>query len=183
MRIFQSELLSHLSTKCDFISLTLSWESRSLSAMIVLASFQVLPIRPVCSIYNTLPQTSCLKKKKTVCNLDFSLGTADFISTEGWSFGWKLWIVSISINKEWNPLMSCSNDLMNVVLGQNINKLQANKCCHFLFSQLHSIQNIKTWMSRIKEGKDERNYSEQLQKWINCESVLLSCLSGIFTLC
>lgn len=123
------------------------------------------------------------KQKKTVCNLDFSLGTADFISTEGWSFGWKLWTVRISINKEWNPLMSCSNDLMNIVLRQNKNKLKANKCCHFLFSQLHSIQNIKTWMSRIKEGKDERNYSEQLQKWINCESVLLSCLSGIFTLC
>ncbi len=103
-----------------------------------------------------------LKEKKAVCNLDFSLGTADFISTEGWSFGWKLWIVSLSINKEWNPLMSCSNDLMNVVLGQNINKLQANKCCHFPhFSQLQGIQNIKTWMSRIKGEK---------MRWISLNS-------------
>jgi len=41
---------------------------------------------------------------------------------------------------------------MNVVLGQNINKLQANKCCHILFSQLHSVKNIKKWMSN-REGK------------------------------
>ncbi len=80
--------------------------------------------------------------------------------------------------------MSCSNDLMNVVLGQNINKLQANKCCHFPLSftvARHSKH--KDMDVQNKGGKDETNFSEQLQKLINCESVLLSCLSGIFTLC